>query len=782
MDSFGSASSRAAGAAIPLRLTRGELRRRLRPARLAWVVLGLAAASFVLAALLEFRAPHLGFTVGPSGLIRSVETSSAAYAAGVRPGDLLYEINGISSVEGRPPFEEVSAGSPALLQIRGGSTDRGLLIEPRSRLEARLDSLTGTDGAALTRSLASLLRVAVNAGMLVMAGLILFHRPEPREARLAALTLACWVGGNGIGSIPGARAFFADVPRWVELTTHALDLTFLCAFFGAALHFALLFPVPFPIVRRHPALQAAAWLATAPLAAVAVGTLLSLSTGLPALTRGQQIFHFWGATLLAVHLSVLLLHVNTSLDVNDRRRIRLVLAAMLPGFITWVISITVEAIGASEWIHASAYLLRWVGAAAGAAVFAYALTRERLFEFKPFLRLSLKYVLARGTLIVVLAVPAILLAGFLWSNRHETLAGLVSRNLIVLCSLMIGIILLIRFRRALLDRLDRRFFRESWQAHHSLLRIASALQHASDPEVVGRIAVTEIERTLHPGAVAWYRRQHDQFTLACSVGPAPPALPATGHLQAVLLASTGARSVSSTSGSTLRARLSEEERLWLDDAGFILAIPVRADESLAGAIFLSERITEEPYGRDDIGVMNALASQLALTESYAGLEQIARRDALTDALNRHSFDSIIRARGSSGLDHGCVAVIDIDDLKQLNDTFGHAAGDRAIRRVAVTLRTRLSSDDLLFRWGGDEFVILFFGRDRAECEPRLLEAEQILGSHSGPPVQVSTGVADFENIPHVAEALEVADRRMYERKQAARSRARGGTRQDLSIL
>src|SRR5437764_13617847 len=85
------------------------------------------------------------------------------------------------------------------------------------------------------------------------------------------------------------------------------------------------------------------------------------------------------------------------------------------------------------------------------------------------------------------------------------------------------------------------------------------------------------------------------------------------------------------------------------------------------------------------------------------MEAKLRIDPLTDALNRHSFYSI--QRGLTGV----VVVIDIDQLKRINDEAGHPAGDAVIRATANALRGRIRADDLLFRWGGDEFLLIVPG-------------------------------------------------------------------------
>jgi predicted signal transduction protein with EAL and GGDEF domain len=92
-----------------------------------------------------------------------------------------------------------------------------------------------------------------------------------------------------------------------------------------------------------------------------------------------------------------------------------------------------------------------------------------------------------------------------------------------------------------------------------------------------------------------------------------------------------------------------------------------------------------------------------LERANAKLEVVAQFDPLTEALNRHAFHAMGLSgseRGSQPVSRGCVAVVDMDNLKAINDSLGHAAGDLALRVVAKGIRSVIRADDLLFRWGG----------------------------------------------------------------------------------
>lgn len=165
-----------------------------------------------------------------------------------------------------------------------------------------------------------------------------------------------------------------------------------------------------------------------------------------------------------------------------------------------------------------------------------------------------------------------------------------------------------------------------------------------------------------------------------------------------------------------------------------------------------------------------------LTEARDQLELLVQMDPLTEALNRHAFHSLLRRpeKGQESKTSGSVAVIDIDNLKPINDTFGHTVGDKAIRAVARAMRSLVRADDMLFRWGGDEFLVLMFNLPQEEALRRLEKLNLILEEHGGRwtsvpiTVTVSYGVAGFNSLTDLGEAIETADKAMYAQRNQTR--------------
>ena len=171
------------------------------------------------------------------------------------------------------------------------------------------------------------------------------------------------------------------------------------------------------------------------------------------------------------------------------------------------------------------------------------------------------------------------------------------------------------------------------------------------------------------------------------------------------------------------------------------------------------------------------AANRRMTMAHDKLELMARMDPLTEALNRHAFHSLLSrdAVNSESEVDGCVAVIDLDNLKTINDTMGHGLGDKAIRAVARAVRSLIRADDMLFRWGGDEFLVLMFKLREEEASRRMQSLNEILESNGeqwiGSPVtiRVSSGVSGFRSMNDLGSAIEEADRAMYESRNRVRN-------------
>jgi diguanylate cyclase (GGDEF)-like protein len=193
-----------------------------------------------------------------------------------------------------------------------------------------------------------------------------------------------------------------------------------------------------------------------------------------------------------------------------------------------------------------------------------------------------------------------------------------------------------------------------------------------------------------------------------------------------------------------------------------LVVPYLDSSSLAdllGAVLLG-------YG---MVLIAAEGAHRQLTDVVAAL-QIARdqldikanTDPLTAALSRHAFHAMSKDMS------GVVMMVDVDRLKAINDLEGHAAGDEAIRTVANAIRTRIRADDLLFRWGGDEFLVVMPQSPLDLVEQRFASLDGGITTPHGKTLTVSWGASAFPSADKLDDAIREADQLMYARKAGGR--------------
>ena len=165
-----------------------------------------------------------------------------------------------------------------------------------------------------------------------------------------------------------------------------------------------------------------------------------------------------------------------------------------------------------------------------------------------------------------------------------------------------------------------------------------------------------------------------------------------------------------------------------------------------------------------------------LETAQTELRQMVVTDALTGCRNRRFFDEIIahelslRRRYATPLS---LLFIDVDRFKVVNDTQGHAAGDRVLREVATFLLRKVRDADYVFRWGGDEFLLMLSCReDEAQRRGEALQLEFLASpAAAGLPngVGLSFGCAEVSpGAESVHDALKLADERMYTNKRSVK--------------
>lgn len=159
------------------------------------------------------------------------------------------------------------------------------------------------------------------------------------------------------------------------------------------------------------------------------------------------------------------------------------------------------------------------------------------------------------------------------------------------------------------------------------------------------------------------------------------------------------------------------------------------------------------------------------------VDRMAAVDMLTDLSNRRMFDEYLHESINLATHRNeslSLVIFDIDDFKTINDTYGHAEGDKVIKAVADSTRRFIRGKDMLARWGGDEFAIIFHcGLESANQVVSRIKAgyeeDELLKKHS---ISVSFGVAEYMNEESSHSLLARADKAMYEEKNKRKEACR----------
>jgi diguanylate cyclase (GGDEF)-like protein len=221
-----------------------------------------------------------------------------------------------------------------------------------------------------------------------------------------------------------------------------------------------------------------------------------------------------------------------------------------------------------------------------------------------------------------------------------------------------------------------------------------------------------------------------------------------------------------------------EARRLLDLLGARWLIPVEFRGELTGVLALGEVRSGTEFDRDDFERMEILAQEVSAMLENARLFGLATRDHLTGLPHRRVFEERLALELERARRHYrpfVLGLADVDDFKRINDTLGHAAGDRVLRRVSAAVAALGRSIDVLARYGGEEFAVLLPETDadgaRAFGE-RMRDSVADCGEDGGK-VTLSAGMyvvgpADLERDPD--ELVRLADHALYEAKRAGKDR------------
>jgi diguanylate cyclase (GGDEF)-like protein len=177
-------------------------------------------------------------------------------------------------------------------------------------------------------------------------------------------------------------------------------------------------------------------------------------------------------------------------------------------------------------------------------------------------------------------------------------------------------------------------------------------------------------------------------------------------------------------------------------------------------------------------ISNILAMSLKNAQEYHKLKEMAVKDGLTGILNRKGFQNFIQKEFHRAKRYHrplSLIMIDVDNFKKINDSLGHQAGDFVLREVAGCLQRSIRQADIVFRYGGDEFVILLPDTDAEQAKILLKRVLSDVGHHvfewesTKIKVNISCGISatgELENHENDKDLISKADTRLYSAKRS----------------
>lgn len=203
--------------------------------------------------------------------------------------------------------------------------------------------------------------------------------------------------------------------------------------------------------------------------------------------------------------------------------------------------------------------------------------------------------------------------------------------------------------------------------------------------------------------------------------------------------------------------------------GSALGVPGISEEALSPE--LREAVARLAAERD------RLRDELAKARSrIASLERLADQDSLTPIANRRAFVRQLTRMIAFTHRYGVPASVvyfDVNNMKQINDSYGHPAGDAALRHIATVLRDNIRSSDIVGRLGGDEFGVILAQTDEEQAHGKAAALAEAIAEAplrwAGVtlPISAAYGVYAFSGTDDPQHAIEAADRAMYQQKRAA---------------
>jgi diguanylate cyclase (GGDEF)-like protein len=219
-----------------------------------------------------------------------------------------------------------------------------------------------------------------------------------------------------------------------------------------------------------------------------------------------------------------------------------------------------------------------------------------------------------------------------------------------------------------------------------------------------------------------------------------------------------------------------------------ISLPLQSHDQTIGVLNVADKVSGDAFTTDDLDLLTSIATYTTVaiqrSEYHRKSEELKRisiTDSLTGLLNRRYFQERLAEEIERFKRHKLpfsLVMIDIDDFKKLNDTYGHMVGDEALVATARAIRKSIRAIDVAARYGGEEFTVILPQTPKRHAKTQALRigdtvGQTVIRSVTGDTLHltVSLGVASFpDDADHLEDLLRRADQALYEAKRLGKNR------------
>lgn len=572
---------------------------------------------------LEERTGSLPFQLSP----RVEAPSPEAVKAGVREGDTLvsvenHPITGTAAITGI--LQEAPPNRPLLFCLR---RQDGTIYTIRLPITSQVPATTGEAGTLFALWILRPL-VGILVGVLTAAS-----RPRDRRAWLllaVLFTFSCFAVDPRLDSAPMSLVYLGNL--YFSLASGSW-------FIWMPL-FGLAFPEPLPWDQRHPRMK---WLLLGPMAGVVLLVTLCRLLLINHFDLAASILDNVGFIIGPIYSSLGILCISVFFwslchkyfrlrDPDARRRLGLVWLGASICLAPLLLLVLMLTLLPSVQPPTSFVLFTLVVLSTFPLFLGYAIVVKKAMDVKVFIREGLRYTLLRGGIRGLQATALVLLLlGSTWlTSRPQTSWVL---NGAILTAGALSIAYMRQFGQRMAQLVDRRFFRDACCSEQVLLELMDKLHRLVDEEDILKTMTATLSTTLHIPRVALLLPQGDMLTVAMSQGlpeESEPVLPLEGGICHTVLHSPEPIRVFPDDPESWIYRnpaVTREERdcLTLLDCRLLVPVPLRTSQP--GCLCLGTRLGEAPYSRDEIRILQGVATQTALSLENARMVRVMAKEA-----------------------------------------------------------------------------------------------------------------------------------------------------------